>query len=141
MSGFYYRFKNISVEQFAAFEDSVSDNHPADFRVSASFDWNNGNHVLKNTMAVSVLQENVIKLKVVLCCLFDIKEESITDATHEDGTIVFPKSLLIQLASLNYGTMRGIIYERIKDTALPSIILPPLYMENIVKEDFIVKSI
>ena len=71
-------------------------------------------------------------------CSFEIKEESVVEATLENGDVVIPRRLLVQLASLNYGTLRGIIIERTKGTPFSSVFLPPLIVEDIITEDLVV---
>lgn len=140
MENLYYRFKNISVEQFATLSEELSNSLPLDFETQLSFQFYQEEKVIVSRSIVSLIQGNELKLKSVFDCSFEIKEESLIQITQEDGSVIFPRSVLIQLASLNYGTLRGIIVERTKGTCFSSVFLPPLFVGEIIKEDLVVKK-
>lgn len=140
MENLYYRFKNISVEQFATLSEELSNSLPLDFETQLSFQFYQEEKVIVSRSIVSLIQGSELKLKSVFDCSFEIKEESLIQITQEDGSVIFPRSVLIQLASLNYGTLRGIIVERTKGTCFSSVFLPPLVVGEIIKEDLVVKK-
>lgn len=140
MENLYYRFKDVSVEQFATLSESLSANSSVDYQTLFSFRFIKEENVLISRTEVSLLQGKELKMKSVLDCSFEIKTESIEQVTNEDGSIVFPRGSLIQLASLNYGTLRGIIIERTKGTAFASIFLPPLVVSEVIKGDLIIPN-
>lgn len=137
---YFYRFRNTAVSLYDKNEENYSDSEPVNFNANVAFDFNRNDSVLSCKFTVVAFQAQKICLKIVFVCEFDIKEESIEGATQADGSIVFSKSLLIQLASLNYGTLRGVLVERLKDSKMSSMILPPLYVESVIKEDYILKE-
>jgi hypothetical protein len=139
MENLYYRFRSVSVEQFATLSDSLSENDTMDYETTFSFRFIKDERLLISRSEVNLLQNKELKMKSVLDCTFEVKEESVIDVTQEDGSIVFPRNLLIQLASLNYGTLRGIVIERTKGTVFSSIILPPLVVGDIIKEDLVIR--
>ena len=78
-------------------------------------------------------------MKAVMSSYFLIHEDSVKQMTSEDGHIVFDTGILTQFASLNYGSMRGVLYLKTTDTPLSKHILPPLYFNKILKEGYIVE--
>lgn len=138
MENLYYRFKNVSVEQFATLSDNLLDSLPMDYETQFSFQFSKDERVLVSRSEISLFQGKELKMKSIFDCAFEIKDESIVEITQEDGSIIFPRSVLIQLASLNYGTLRGIIIERTKGTVFSSIFLPPLVIGEIIKEDLVI---
>lgn len=140
MYKYYYRFRDVSVELFDRMEESYSNDEPKNFDASVAFNFIKETNVLRCKFTVVLSQNKEERLRTIFVCDFDIKDESIREATQEDGSIIFSKSLLIQLASLNYGTLRGVLVERLRGSKMASIILPPLYVENIIKDDYIFKE-
>ena len=140
MENLYYRFKSVSLEQFATLSNSFSENASTDYETVLSFHFLKDERLLVSKAEVNLIQDKELKMKSVLNCAFEIKEESVIEVTQENGSIVFPRNLLIQLASLNYGTLRGVVIERTKGTKFSSIILPPLVVGDIIKEDLIIQS-
>lgn len=140
MYKYYYRFRDVSVELFDRKEEFYSNKEHMNFDAGVSFKFISEINVLRCKFTVVVSQDKGEILRTVLVCDFDIKDESIKEATQQDESIVFSKSLLIQIASLNYGTLRGVLIERLKGTEMASIILPPLYVESIIKDDYIYRG-
>ncbi len=138
MADLYYRFKNVSIEQFATLSNKLQENVPIDYKTLFSFKYLKDENVLVSRAEVILLQEKELKMKTIFDCSFEIKKESIAEITQEDGSIVFTKNVLIQLASLNYGTLRGIVIEKTKGTSFSHIFLPPLVVGDIIKEDLII---
>lgn len=140
MENLYYRFKDVSVEQFATLNESLFAGSPVDYQTLFSFRFIKEENILVSRTEVSLLQGKELKMKSILDCSFEIKAESIELITNDDGSIVFPRGSLVQLASLNYGTLRGIIIERTKGTAFSSIFLPPLVVSEVIKEDLVIPN-
>lgn len=69
-------------------------------------------------------------MKAELKSYFNIMPESVASMI-EDDCVVQPTSLMTQLASLGYGSMRGVIYAKTMGTPLEKIILPPNDVQNI----------
>lgn len=138
MENLYYRFNNVSVEQFATLSNNFSKTDSMDYETFLSFRFLKDERLLVSRAEVNLFQDKELKMKAVLDCSFEVKEESVTEVIQENGNMVFPKHFLIQLASLNYGTLRGIVIERTKGTVFSSIILPPLLVGDIIKEDLII---
>ena len=140
MYKYYYRFRNVSVELFDRKEEFYSSGNSMDFDSNVAFNFRKEENLLRCKFTIIVSQSKEEILKTVLVCDFEIKDESIKEATQENGSIIFSKSLLIQLASLNYGTLRGVLVERLRGSKMASIILPPLYVESIIKDDYIFRE-
>lgn len=138
MENLYYRLKNVSMEQFATLDDRLSAEDRIDFETTLPFRYIEDGNVLVSRSEVIIYQDRKIKMKSVFDCFFEIKEECL-DSLKKDGHIVFPRSFLIQLASLNYGTLRGVIIEKTRGTAFSSIILPPLLVADIIEDDLVVE--
>lgn len=134
-----YSFAKITEDQFATFEENFnpSDEIEIGNEISFSFDFQNRTLVCSETIN---LQQNSRPLaKMRLSCYFVLSPKSFEDLLQDDK-IELPKGILCQFASLNYGTLRGALFERTKDTALKDVILPPLFLDTIIKENHIFKK-
>ena len=99
-----------------------------------SFSFNKTEDVLKCTTSLHFVQNNLIFLKSELQTFYELKKESIIDLTSEN-IITIPKELLCQFASLAYGSYRGVIYMKTINTNLSNLILPPMYLNEVIKDD------
>ena len=135
----FYHYLKIDLEQFAIFEENMAADQDVSLgthEVTFSFDRKN---------LILACKENVVfvtgdkpLLKCVQSSYFAIRADSVESMTQEDGSIVFEPFLLIQLASLKYGTMRGTIFAKTQGTKFEKIILPPTFFNDSIHEPFVV---
>lgn len=128
-----YRYLKISDDQFATFEENYDPSSNVDFQNSISFSFNYDNNVLTCSEMITYMQGEKVILKLGLNSYFMIHPDSI-DELLQDGGVSCPKEILWQFASLNYGSMRGVLYERTKDSELRSLILPPFFFDELITE-------
>ena len=99
-----------------------------------NFSFNKSEGILKCATNLTFIQNNQIFLKSELQTFFEILKESIDELTNEN-VITIPKGLLCQFASLAYGSFRGVVYMKTINTALSNLILPPMYLDEVIKDD------
>lgn len=104
-----------------------------------NFSFNKTEGILKCVTNLCFIQENRPFLKTELQTFFEIAKESIEEMTNE-SIITIPKGLLCQFASLAYGSFRGVIYMKTINTDLSNLILPPMYLDDVIKDDMKVKE-
>ena len=127
----FYRFIKLELTQFAIFEsDNIDDEKPLELSSSFQFAYSHGDDVVCCTTTVVMKKDNSPILKAELKSYFNIMSESVASMI-EDDCVVLPTSLMTQLASLGYGSMRGVIYAKTMGTPLENIILPPNDVQNI----------
>lgn len=73
----------------------------------------------------------------VLDTVFVISPDSLKKL-EEDGKLIIPEGFLVQCGSISYGSLRGIVLQDAKRKGLDNIIIPPLYVNEIIKEPMIV---
>ena len=135
-----YRFRKIDVAQFAMFLENYSDQiSDVEFRTDTQFSFDKEQNVLCDRISVAMSKDGRPLLKIELCCYFEISAESIENICQDDQ-YVFEPGLLVQFASLNYGTLRGVLHIKTLNTPLNRFILPPLYYSEIIKTPFLVKK-
>ena len=99
-----------------------------------NFSFNKSEGILKCATNLTFIQNNQVFLKSELQTFFEIIKESIDELTNEN-VITIPRGLLCQFASLNYGSFRGVIYMKAINTTLSNLILPPMYLDEVIKDD------
>lgn len=69
----------------------------------------------------------------------DIELETIYKITSEsfnemidNGRIVIPTGFLVQCGSISYGSLRGIVLLKTKEKGLDNVIIPPMYIDQII---------
>lgn len=135
-----YKYVKVETEQFAIFEENFKqDVTDSMFQVETYFSFNQAQGVLVNRMAVIVLQQSSVILKIAMVDYFKIAEESLSALTN-DNRIIFPQSFLQQLASLSFGTLRGVLVAKTEGTKLSNLILPPTYIGNLIDKNFVVEN-
>ena len=135
-----YKYVKVETEQFAIFEENFKqDVTDSMFQVETYFSFNQAQGVLVNRMAVIVLQQSSVILKIAMMDYFKIAEESLSALTN-DNRINFPQSFLQQLASLSFGTLRGVLVAKTEGTKLSNLILPPTYIGNLIDKNFVVEN-
>lgn len=136
-----YKFAKMELEQFAMFEENLlPGTKETQFQTEAQFSFDNTSNVLCNKIVVTTFNVEKVVMKVDLRSFFEITAESI-DALRQDGKIVFPPHLLVQFASLCYGSIRGIIHIKTVGTPLNAFILPPIYFDKMIVNSFVLDDV
>ena len=116
------------LERFDSTNDSVG------IETNFNFSFNKTEGIIKCVINLTFIQDDQPFLKSELQTFFEITKESIEGLTSEN-LVVFPKGLLCQFASLAYGSYRGVIYMKTINTELSNLILPPMYLSDVIKGD------
>ena len=135
MDKIQYRFSKMDLTQFSPEWDRYDASiETVGIESNFSFSFNKTDNVIRCITKLIFIQENQIVLKSEFQTYFEISKESIDEMT-KDHVVVIPKGLLCQFASLSYGSYRGVLYMKTINTVLDNLILPPLYLDEVIKED------
>lgn len=135
MSNIQYKFIKMDLTQFSPeLERYDSSNSSVGIETNFNFSFNKIEGIMKCATNLTFIQENRPFLKCELQTFFEMAKESIEELTSEN-VVVIPKGLLCQFASLAYGSFRGVIYMKTINTDLSNLILPPMYLEEVIKGD------
>lgn len=135
---FYYKYVGMNLEQFALFEEKFHSESSFEMNSEMQFSYDIAKRILSCKISVVLSQEKEIFLKAILDSHFLIKEESVNQLI-QDNELIIPIDLLIQFASLNYGSLRGVIYAKSINTKLNSVIIPPVFLQDVIKKPLHVK--
>lgn len=142
MNGLLYKYVKMELEQFAMFDENIKhDVGEIQFQTETSFSYDKEQHVLCNKIIVTFTRNsNIPLIKAIMNSYFLIHENSVKEITNkENNNVIFHKNLLIQFASLNYGSLRGVLFLKTLNTELSNYILPPLFFKDIIDKDFVVE--
>lgn len=127
-----YRIKQIVTKQFAYFPEKFVNGKGIELNVGFDFKVHAD---LKNIMCISKFsysQEENLLMTTEIECIFDISSEGFQQLQKEKKVSA---SFLQYLATIATGTARGIIHSRTEGTVINSIVLPPINLTTIIKED------
>lgn len=125
----------MDLTQFSPEWDRYNTGDPSvGIETNFNFSFNKSEGILKCVTNLTFIQNNQVFLKSELQTFFEIIKESIDELTNEN-VITIPRSLLCQFASLAYGSFRGVIYMKAINTTLSNLILPPMYLDEVIKDD------
>lgn len=135
----YFKYVKIELEQFAIIEENLSSNNEdVQFQTQAQFSYDKDQNVLCCRITVKMAKNKMSLLKAVMCSYFAINNDSIKQMLNEENHLVFVPHVLVQFASLNYGSLRGALYLKTQNTPLADYILPPVFFGQIIDKSFVV---
>ena len=135
MSNIQYKFMKMDLTRFSPeWERFDSSNDSIGIETNFNFSFNKTEGILRCATNLTFIQENQPFLKSELQTFYEIAKESIEELTSEN-VITIPRGLLCQFASLAYGSFRGVIHMKTINTDLSNLILPPLYLDEVIKSD------
>lgn len=89
------------------------------------------------TTKLSYVQDEKLLLTTEVVCFFAINEDGKNQIIKSGRLEV---SFLRYLATIATGTVRGIIHTKTENTSLNPIVLPPLNLVEVIKDDFVFKK-
>ena len=135
MNSIQYKFIKIDLTQFSPEWDKYDSENPGvGIETNFNFSFNKTEGVLRCTTNLHFIQDDQVFLKTELQTYYEISKESI-DGLVSENVLTIPKGLLCQFASLAYGSYRGVLYMKTINTPLSNLILPPMYLNEVIKDD------
>ena len=135
-----YKYNKMELEQFAMFEENCNpEPKEVQFQTEAQFSYDTDNYILCSKIIVNMSAQEKPLVKAELKSYFNLLPESV-ESLRKDGRITFAPPLLVQFASLCYGSIRGVIFTKTMGTPLNSFIVPPVYFGNLIDKGFVVEE-
>lgn len=132
-----FALKKIVTTQFAIIEEAYKEKKPVSMNLSLSFAVNKETRIIEVSAKVNfaVLESPFVLIEVG--CFFAIKKESWDTFMDEKGEKRVPKGFLCHLSMHTIGTLRGVLHAKTENTPFNRFILPPINVNELVKEDLI----
>lgn len=127
-----YTISQIKTPQFAIFPDKFVNGEKATMKVSVTFGVPKDLQQIKCSLDIQFLQSDILLLTTVIECYFHISPEGIENI-RKAGNI--EKDFLRYMGTIAVGTARGVIAAKTENTVLNSLVLPPINLIEIIKED------
>lgn len=134
-----YQYSKITLDEFALLEKTCNAEEGINFNNEIQFSFDTKSGVVRCVDTLIAKQNEKKLFKISVSAFFRIKPDNIT-MLKTDNKYTIPIGILIQFASLNYGTLRGVLFSKLQDTMFNFIVVPPLYMQQIIKEPFVVEE-
>ena len=134
-----YQYAKMELDQFAFFEENYKEGSDIGFNNLVQFAFDSNQCIIRCNVTVNMESEGKPLLKTSFNNYFPIKKDTISSLLNEEK-YVFPVNILVQFASLSYGSLRGVIFAKTQGTKLRNIVLPPFYMNEIIKEPLVIQK-
>ena len=127
-----YRIVKIENTQFAFFPDKfvVSDRVKVD--VAFNFAPNKDISMIRCTSIIHYTQNDNLLLVLEMATYFEIAQVGI-DNIKKDGKV--PVDFLRYMGTIAIGTARGVIHAKTEGSVMNPIVLPPINLVEIIRED------
>lgn len=136
-----FNFSKITTDEFALLEEQHDAEIPVNINVSLLFNFVKEEKLIGAGAKCSFFQKDKVIMVIALTCWFKVDEDdwkSVYDQTNKQYMLSRPPAL--HLASLTIGTVRGVLHAKTENQALNVVILPPINVNEIIKEDVSVKE-
>lgn len=132
-----YRISHIETVQFALFPDNFVNRQKVTVNTNCGYNVRSDLSQVRNVISVNYIQNEKILLVVQLACYYDIDPESFK-AIKLEGKI--PVDFLRYMGSISVGTMRGVIHAKTEGTVLNPVVMPPINLEEMIKNDLLIEE-
>lgn len=124
-----FQIRSIRVLEFSIHKSStsVSENYHFNVRINHLFDSEHDIQIVRLSISISLSIEQPPLTELTLECLYQLTNYRHWLAQQANERLiagVLPTGLAVTLNSISISTARGILYERLKESALQDIILP-----------------
>lgn len=130
-----YRIARIETRQFALFPDKFINAEKVDVRSSYEFAVSDDISVVRCRSQFHYLQGDQLLMVLDMVTYFSIAPEGIEEIKKKGHV---PVDFLRYMGTIAVGTARGIIHAKTEGTALNAVVLPPINLVEIIKEDLLV---
>ena len=131
-----FKLVGISTNEFAMFEESYTEDENVRMGTFVNFGHDREHRVLGATLKFQFEQNEKPFLVIAATCSFQMEEKAWESLMEDDGQkIVIPEGFASHMAVIKVGTIRGILYEKTKDTIFKDYIIPPINLTDSIKED------
>lgn len=132
-----YKIQQINTLQFAFFPDKFINGNSVQTNVSFNFGYSTSLDSIRCIASIDFMQEESLVLATKVQCIFHIAPEGIEELKKEHK---IPVGFLQYMATIVVGTIRGIIHAKTEGTVLNAIVLPPINLTEIIKDDILIEN-
>lgn len=134
-----FALQNIKIEQFAIISDEIKANKDIQLKNNIKFNLSQDSQKIETNILINFLQENKTILVLETASSFVIEINS-WQSLKKTNSIIIPRSFLMHLAAVSFGTTRGILHAKTQDTVLENFMLPLTNFDKIIKTDLKIET-
>lgn len=133
-----YKISQIETMQFAIFPENFINGQEVLVNTNCGYNVRSDLNQVRNIISVNYTQNEKLLMVVQLACYFDIAPEGV-NIIKAEGKI--PVDFLRYMGSISVGTMRGVIHAKTEGTILNPVVMPPINLEEMVKNDLMLSDL
>lgn len=137
MDNIQYRLQSFDLPRFNIRLENYGAKSKTKIGTNIAFAYNKDKCVVKSSVFIEMSQDDKEFLVMQMDAYVEIRESSAKQMMTEKG-ICLPRFLQCQFASFCYGALRGVMYLKTLNTPLQNVILPPLELHDVIKNDIII---
>ena len=124
--------------QFAIFPENLINGQEVLVNTNCGYNVRSDLNQVRNVISVNYNQNEKLLMVVQLACYYDIAPEGV-EAIKAEGKI--PVDFLRYMGSISVGTIRGVIHAKTEGTVLNPVVMPPVNLEEMVKNDLFLSEL
>lgn len=132
-----YKITRLETRQFAIFPDKFSNSDEVGVNSSYEFSISTDVSLIRCRSSFHYIQEDRVLMILEMSAFFTIAPEGMTEIKTKG---MIPVDFLRYMGTIVVGTARGIIHTKTEGTVLNSIVLPPINLVEIIKEDLVLEK-
>jgi len=133
-----YKISHIETMQFAIFPENLINGQEVLVNTNCGYNVRSDLNQVRNVISVNYTQNEKLLMVVQLACYYDIAPEGV-EAIKAEGKI--PVDFLRYMGSISVGTIRGVIHAKTEGTVLNPVVMPPVNLEEMVKNDLFLSEL
>lgn len=135
-----FTLSGITTDEFAILEDSYMEGDQVNMGTFVNFGHNIDHHVIGIQVKFQFEQNEKPFLVISATCSFQLQEEAWKSLVDEnEQKIVLPEGFASHLAVITVGTVRGILYEKTRETPYKDYLIPPINLTDLIQEDVVIQ--
>ena len=132
-----FRMFGIHADQFAILSKSAP-LEDLGLGVNINYKYASKGRIISCSTEFNFLNSTQEKIMILaITCEFEIDESDYKKINNNDKTVI-PKELLEYFAVHTIGTARGILFCKTESTPYNNIIIPPLNVSEMIKDDMVI---
>lgn len=138
-----FGLRQITTEQFAIINSALDEsNTNVELETGLRFGFNVEMKVISCLIAIKFTQNKNPFLLLEIGCHFEIKEDDWEKLyNYETKEVQLSTGLARHFTMLCIGTLRGVLHAKTENTLFNKFLIPTINVNNLVKEDILIKTI
>lgn len=130
-----YKIARLETKQFAIFPEQFKNAEVVGVKSSYEFSFSTDMTSIRCRSFFHYLQGDHVLMILEMGAIFDIAPDGVSEI-RTNGSV--PVDFLRYMGTIVVGAARGIIHAKTEGTVLNSVVLPPINLVEIIKDDLVI---